>query len=74
MTIGRTHGRLYVECDCCGDTLEEEDFNDFQEFVDALKEREWKFYRKSGGDWEHACPDCLHQSEIDLDKVMPWRP
>lgn len=54
--IHREDGELVAECNECGI----EEFGgtlDFKEFVQQLKDTDWKI-RKTDEGWEHVCPDC----------------
>jgi len=58
MTIDRQHGKQSVTCDACGEQIERgSDCMHFDEWVDALKDEGWRFYKRRG-DWQHECPQC----------------
>ena len=58
--LDRQYGKLVVECDACGDTLET-DTKDFHEARDIMQREGWKI-RKEGegpsGVWLHGCTKC----------------
>ena len=54
--IDRQRGKIFFECDTCGEVLES-GTGDFSSAWDFAKEDGWRA-RKNGDVWTHACPDC----------------
>lgn len=50
--ISKVHGMFVLYCDVCGDTSEQ-DYDTYQDAVDAVKELDWIV--ENG---EHICTEC----------------
>lgn len=59
--LDRQHGKIVVECDACGETLET-DTKDFSEALRIMRAADWQA-RKLGQDWIHTCFGCAEKSE-----------
>ena len=57
MTIIFNRDFKEAECNGCEMTLDLDEYDDFYEAVEALKEDGWRIF-KDGDDWVHYCPDC----------------
>jgi beta-glucosidase/6-phospho-beta-glucosidase/beta-galactosidase len=57
--ISKEYGKFTLSCDICGATADEE-YETFQDAVDARKDIEWKSIRTSG-EWADVCPGCLEE-------------
>jgi hypothetical protein len=58
--IDRQYGKLVVECDTCGTTLETET-KDFQELRTIMQREGWKVRGEGKSPntvWLHGCPKC----------------
>jgi hypothetical protein len=55
--IRKSKGEFMAECDGCGHPEYGGTLDDFREFVEDLKEQDWKI-RKVEDEWQHFCPDC----------------
>lgn len=53
----KEYGKYTLVCDICGACVDEE-YETFQDTVDARKDLGWKS-RKIDGDWADICPDCI---------------
>mgnify|MGYP001619305422 CR=1 FL=1 len=51
-----------ASCDHCSyiDTF----FGDFMEVIEKMKDEGWKIF-KIDNDWDHSCPDCAEDDELD---------
>lgn len=61
MTIEKTGNFYRLTCDNCGQVFDEE-FDSFDEAVDAKVDNGWKS-KKRHGNWEDWCPECCQESE-----------
>jgi hypothetical protein len=55
--IQKEYGRYWATCDICGESPQEEGFDDFQSAVDYKEREGWKS-RKIDGVWEDVCSNC----------------
>lgn len=55
--ISKEYGKYTLICDICGATTEEE-YETFQDAVDAKRDIGWKRMRTSG-EWADVCPCCI---------------
>lgn len=53
----KEYGKYTLVCDICVASVDEE-YETFQDTVDARKDLGWKS-RKIDGDWADICPDCI---------------
>lgn len=63
MTIEKSaHDEFEVSCDHCSfiDTF----IGEFMEVIGKMKDEGWKVF-KLGDDWDHSCPDCAEDDELD---------
>ena len=55
--IRREDGELTAECDSCGTSFAGGVQDDFQAFIDDLKDAGWRITLEDG-EWTHTCDDC----------------
>jgi Fe2+ or Zn2+ uptake regulation protein len=55
--ISKEYGKYTLICDMCGATTEEE-YETFQDAVDAKRDTGWKS-KKIDGEWVDLCPGCI---------------
>jgi len=55
--ISKEYGKYTLICDICGLGVDEE-FDIFQDAVDAKKDMGWKS-KRTDGEWMDLCPDCI---------------
>lgn len=59
--ISKEYGKYTLVCDICGAGTDE-DFDAFQDAVDARENMGWKSKRLDG-EWADVCPDCTKTEE-----------
>ena len=57
--ISKDYGKYTLVCDICGAVTDEE-FETFQDAVDARGDIGWKSQMFSG-EWADVCPDCIEE-------------
>lgn len=55
--ISKEYGKYTLSCDICGATTEEE-YETFQDAVDAKQDKGWQS-RRISGEWADVCTDCI---------------
>lgn len=67
MTVQSYRGHHGVTCDSCSESTEE--FDSFDEAIQAIKDLGWKISREQG-EWTHTCAGCLEKpQETSLQKA-----
>ena len=54
--INKEYGKFTAVCDICLKSMDEE-FDNYQDAVDAKKKQGWTS-KKVSGEWWDACPEC----------------
>ena len=57
--ISKEYGKYTLICDICG-TGTDEEFDSFQDAIDAREDLGWKSKRVEG-EWLDICPDCIEK-------------
>ena len=55
--ISKEYGKYTLICDVCG-TGTDEEFDSFQDAIDAREDIRWKS-KRIDGEWLDICPDCI---------------
>ena len=57
MSIERDGRYRMIACNCCGNTLDLFEQDEFNAMVDDAKANRWHIRNEDGG-WTHTCPNC----------------
>lgn len=57
--ISKEYGKYTLICDICG-TGTDEEFESFQDAIDAREDIRWKS-KRIDGEWSDICPDCIEK-------------
>ena len=55
--IDKQHGRFILVCDKCGEEVNFDNGEDFEDVRNYLKSEGWQTV-KIGDDWQHCCAEC----------------
>jgi len=57
-----------INCDFCPDYFEV-DTEHFSEVTQALRDKEWKYFKDENGEWAHKCPVCQEGKMSEIKKL-----
>ena len=63
---GRVH---LIKCDLCP-TQDGHVSRSVQDFIDAMRRLQWRFYQCEDGTWDSVCPDCSRRAGKEPLKVI----
>lgn len=55
MSLDRQYGRLFMCCEECGETFEQEKGQSFADFIEEAKEQGWVIVKDENDDYRHYC-------------------